>query len=72
VVVGARPAGGGWAAAEREGFETREIARAVADADAVVVLLPDEAQGDVFAREGPATQPERVRARALQLLDPAF
>lgn len=51
VVVGARRAGEGWKAAERNGFDTREIARAVEIADAVVVLLPDEVQGDVFARD---------------------
>jgi len=51
VLVGARRAGAGWNAAVRDGFETREVARAVADADAVVVLLPDEVQGEVFARE---------------------
>ena len=51
VVVGARRAGTAWNAAVRDGFEPREIARAVENADAVVVLLPDEVQGEAFARE---------------------
>jgi ketol-acid reductoisomerase len=48
VVVGARRGGSGWNAAVREGFEPREMADAVAAADAVAVLVPDEAQAALF------------------------
>ena len=51
VVVGARPGGTGWEAARKDGFEAMEIPAAVAAADVVSVLLPDEVQAEVFARE---------------------
>jgi ketol-acid reductoisomerase len=48
VVVGARPGGTGWKRAEKDGFEARPIADAVARADYVAILLPDEEQGALF------------------------
>lgn len=48
VVVGARPGGRGWLAAEADGFDPVEIADAVAGSAFVSMLLPDEAQGAVF------------------------
>jgi ketol-acid reductoisomerase len=58
VVVGARPGGEGDRAARADGFEVMDLARATAVADVVVILLPDEAQADAFAREiGPNLRP---------------
>ncbi len=51
VVVGARRGGEGASAAERAGFETLSIADATSRADVVVVLLPDEAQADLYQKE---------------------
>jgi ketol-acid reductoisomerase len=51
VVVGARGGGPGAETARRDGFEAMEIAPATAAADVVVVLLPDEVQTEVFARD---------------------
>ncbi len=48
VVVGARRGGSGWNAAAREGFEPREVAGAVAAADVVVLLVPDEDHAALF------------------------
>ncbi len=51
VVVGAREGGAGWTAATRAGFETLPMREATARADVVAVLVPDEAQPDVYANE---------------------
>jgi len=57
-VVGTRKGGRGWEQAAKAGFDSVGIAEAAAAADAVVVLLPDEVQGDVFRKEiGPALKP---------------
>ncbi|MDH4037176.1 MAG: ketol-acid reductoisomerase [Candidatus Krumholzibacteria bacterium] len=48
VVVGARRGGSGWNAAAREGFEPREMAGAVAAADVVALLVPDEDHAALF------------------------
>jgi len=57
-VVGTRKGGRGWEQAAKAGFDSVGIAEAAAAADAVVVLLPDEVQGDVFRKEiGPALRP---------------
>jgi ketol-acid reductoisomerase len=48
VVVGARPGGSGWNAALAEGFTPVAPAAAVAQADVVAVLVPDEAQAAMF------------------------
>ncbi|HEU4929037.1 MAG TPA: ketol-acid reductoisomerase [Candidatus Krumholzibacteria bacterium] len=51
VLVGARANGTGWKAAKTAGFDTCSITEAAARADVVAVLLPDEVQSDVFAKE---------------------
>jgi ketol-acid reductoisomerase len=51
VVVGARPSGAGFEAATRAGFETLPIRDAVAGANVVVMLLPDEVQASVFTSD---------------------
>ncbi|MEE9269835.1 MAG: ketol-acid reductoisomerase [Candidatus Krumholzibacteria bacterium] len=51
VVVGARRGGGGWQRAEADGFKPLEVSEAVAAADYVVVLLPDEVQAGAFEGE---------------------
>lgn len=51
VVVGARPSGAGFEAAMRAGFKAMSIAEAVAGADVIAMLLPDEVQADVFASD---------------------
>jgi ketol-acid reductoisomerase len=48
VVVGARPGGRGEAAALDAGFVVKDFAGASADADLVMMLLPDEIQARVF------------------------
>jgi ketol-acid reductoisomerase len=51
VRVGARPEGSAWRRAQEDGFEPLSMARAVESADCVAVLLPDEVQESVFARD---------------------
>ncbi len=50
VIVGVRK-GKSWDLAEKEGFKVYSVGDAVAEADAVLYLLPDMAQPDVWARE---------------------
>lgn len=49
VLVGLRKDSPSWAAAEEEGFTVASINEAVADADLVAVLLPDQHQAKVYA-----------------------
>jgi ketol-acid reductoisomerase len=57
-VVGTRRGGTGWEQAAKAGFDSVGIAAAAAQADVVVVLLPDEVQGQVFREEiAPALRP---------------
>jgi ketol-acid reductoisomerase len=51
VVVGARTDGRAWRRARADGFEPVVIPEAVASADCVAVLLPDEIQARVFEQE---------------------
>ncbi|HKW15445.1 MAG TPA: ketol-acid reductoisomerase [Candidatus Krumholzibacteria bacterium] len=51
VVVGARSSGAAADPARRAGFQVMELSAATAAADVVAVLLPDEIQADIFARE---------------------
>ena len=51
VIVGARPGGDGWRRAEADGFEPIPLAEAVAAADHVAVLLPDEVHAEAFAAD---------------------
>jgi ketol-acid reductoisomerase len=59
VIVGTRRGGTGWEEAARGGFESVSVATATERADVVVVMLPDETQGQVFKDEiAPALRPE--------------
>ncbi len=51
VVVGVRKNGASWKKAKADGMKVAEIVDAVKGADVVMVLLPDEVQGDVFKAE---------------------
>lgn len=50
-VVGLRRGSSSWAKAENAGLKVFETAEAVALADIVMVLLPDELQGDAYEKE---------------------
>ena len=49
VVVGLRRGGASWAKAEKAGLRVAEVADAVKSADVVMLLLPDEQIGSVYA-----------------------
>ena len=51
VVVGLRKGGASWSKAVAAGHQVEEVASAVARADVVMVLLPDENQPDVYHRD---------------------
>jgi ketol-acid reductoisomerase len=51
VRVAARSGGKGWKAAGDDGFEVSTIAEACRAADVLLLLLPDEVQGEVFEKE---------------------
>lgn len=51
VRVAARRGGRGWNAARGDGFEVSTIGEACRDADLLLLLLPDELQGEVFENE---------------------
>ncbi len=58
VVLGLRPGRPSWARAEADAFAPRPVAAAVADADLVALLLPDEEQPAVYAADvSPALRP---------------
>jgi ketol-acid reductoisomerase len=48
VVVGLRKAGASWNKVKKAGLEVMEVAEAVKGADIVMVLIPDELQGEVY------------------------
>jgi ketol-acid reductoisomerase len=50
VVVGLRP-GASWKKAEAAGFDVLSVAKAAKAADVIMILLPDELQGDVYREE---------------------
>jgi ketol-acid reductoisomerase len=61
VLVGAREASPRGELARQEGFAVHQVAEAVAQADVVMLMLPDEAMGQVFAREvAPRLKPGAV------------
>lgn len=60
VVVGQRAASPGWRRAEADGFSPRPLADAVADADLVIMALPDLAHADVWPRLAPRVAPDAV------------
>jgi ketol-acid reductoisomerase len=51
VTVGLRKGGASWNKAANAGLTVKEVAEAVKDADIVMMLLPDEQIGDVYAKE---------------------
>lgn len=51
VCIGLRKGGSSWAKAAAKGFEVLTVAEATAKADVVMILLPDESQGDIYANE---------------------
>ncbi len=51
VVVGQRPGSANYDAAVRDGFKPVSAAEAAEAGDLVNILLPDEVQGDIYARE---------------------
>jgi ketol-acid reductoisomerase len=51
VVVGLRKGSKSWEKAKNYGFEVKEVADAVKDADVVMILLPDEIQRAVYYKE---------------------
>lgn len=51
VVVGLRRSSASWPKAENAGLKVAETADAVASADIVMVLLPDELQGEAYEKE---------------------
>ncbi len=48
VVVGLRKGGASWGKAEAAGLEVKEVADAVKIADVVMVIIPDEIQGEIY------------------------
>src|SRR6516165_5153955 len=51
VVVGLRRGSNSWAKAENAGLKVAETAKAAASADIVMILLPDELQGEAYEKE---------------------
>ncbi|HHL40906.1 MAG TPA: ketol-acid reductoisomerase [Deltaproteobacteria bacterium] len=51
VCVGLRPGGSSWKKAEAAGVTVKTVAEAAAWADVVMVLIPDELQGEVYRQE---------------------
>ncbi len=51
VVVGLRKDGSSWAKAEAKGFKVSTVAEATAECDVIMILLPDENQGEIYANE---------------------
>ena len=51
VTVGLRKGGASWTKAANAGLTVKEVADAVKDADIVMMLLPDEQIGEVYAKE---------------------
>ena len=51
VTVGLRPSSSSWPKAENAGLKVAETADAVASSDVIMVLLPDELQGEAYEKE---------------------
>jgi ketol-acid reductoisomerase len=51
VTIGLRKGSGSWPKAEGAGFDVKEVADAVTDADVVMVLIPDELQAETYRKE---------------------
>ncbi|WP_338753470.1 ketol-acid reductoisomerase [Bacillus sp. FJAT-52991] len=61
VVVGLRP-GKSWDQAEKDGFDVKSVREASAEADLIMILLPDEYQTAVYKNE---IEPELTAGKAL-------
>ena len=74
VVVGARPDSRAWRAASADGLAVATVAEATAQADVVMVLVPDHVQAALYRDEiAPNLRPGRdadVRARLQHPLRP--
>jgi ketol-acid reductoisomerase len=51
VVVGLRKDGSSWKKAEAKGFAVKTVAEATKIADVIMILLPDENQGEIYENE---------------------
>jgi len=51
VTVGLRKGGASWRKAEEAGLAVKEVGKAMADADIVMILLPDESHAQVYREE---------------------
>lgn len=51
VVVGLRPKGESWNAAQKDGLEVAKVSEAVGSADVAMMLIPDEVQPEVYRLE---------------------
>jgi ketol-acid reductoisomerase len=51
VTVGLRPGSGSWSKAEKAGLAVQAVGAAVAASDLIMILAPDELQGDLYRNE---------------------
>ncbi len=51
VTVGLRKESAAWSVAEKDGFQVKITGEAVRDADVVMVLIPDEVQGEIYTQD---------------------
>lgn len=51
VIIGLYKGGSSWAKAEAKGFRVLEVGAATKEADVIMILIPDELQADVFAKD---------------------
>ena len=51
VIVGLKEGGNSWNKAAKKDFKVMSVAEATKEADVIMILLPDEAQADVYANE---------------------
>ena len=51
VIVGLRKDGSSWAKAEAKGFVVKSVADATKECDVIMILLPDENQGEIYKNE---------------------
>lgn len=51
VIIGLYKGGSSWAKAEAKGFKVLEVGAATKEADVIMILIPDELQADVFAKD---------------------
>ncbi|WP_304210665.1 ketol-acid reductoisomerase [Helicobacter canis] len=51
VIIGLYKGGSSWAKAEAKSFKVLEVGAATKEADVIMILIPDELQADVFAKD---------------------